>query len=744
MKMPGEKEGLLEIVDQLSMQAIMAEADDVMGLGSLLAKLEEVEKITNQGGLKPISLISSALKNLVQQIILQEAPDPTAALILLRDGVRVMQSKIQGPSSNELAKREEIFWSRIQPLTGVKVDRPTPADQSSGHSPEAPFDPSQDRCLFNDFVLEGLEHLNTIEVNILKLEQDPEDQECINSIFRPFHTIKGISGFLNLTQINRFAHAMEFLLDDARNKKIQIQREMIDFILEAVDFLKGMILDVKEHLEAGELTPSHFEMDSYLEKIKLFQAAQFSQEPKMEKSCPENTDPPLPRLGEILCSQEIISPAQLRDALQEQASVKKDMRIGEILVQKNEVRPKQIIEALREQKRIFSQPSDSTVKVDTQKLDNLVDMIGELVIAESLVQQNPMFSTMQDQKLNRDFSQLKRITTDLQKISMSLRMVPIRQTFQKMTRVVRDVAKKADKQVDLIMSGEETEIDRNMVDRLYDPLVHMIRNSIDHGIERVEQRIESGKPEIGHIFLRAYQKGGYIIIEVEDDGQGLNREKILKKAKERGLTSTETSLTEHEIDNLIFEPGFSTAEKVTDVSGRGVGTDVVKKVIEELKGKIEIFSSDGRGCRFVIRVPLTLAIMDGIIVRIGQERYIIPTIYIKETLRPEASALATVQSRGELLKVWDTFLPLIRLYRLLGVIPERKNPWEGLVIITESEGKKKCLMVDDLIGKQEVVMKNLGEKLKAIKGVSGATILGDGRVGLILDIPGIFEIDQAA
>ncbi len=589
-----------------------------------------------------------------------------------------------------------------------------------------------------------MEHLNTIEVNILKLEQSPEDEECINSIFRPFHTLKGISGFFNLTQINKFAHAMEFLLDDARNRKIPICREMIDFILEAVDFMKGMILDVKEHLETGELTPTRFEMEPYLEKIKFFQTAQISQEPILEKDNLEKDGPPLPRLGEILCSKEIISPTQLRDALQEQASEKKDMKIGEILVQRKEAKPKHVIEALREQKRISNQPSDSTVKVDRMKLDNLVDMVGELVIAESLVQQNPMFSTIHDQKLSRDSSQLKRITTDLQKISMSLRMVPIRQTFQKMIRVVRDVAKKADKQVDLIMSGEETEIDRKMVDKLYDPLVHMIRNSIDHGIEKKERRLENGKPETGQIFLRAFQKGGYIIIEVEDDGQGLNREKILKKAKEKGLIAAETFLTENEIDNLIFEPGFSTVEKVTDVSGRGVGKDVVKKVIEELKGKVEIFSSEGKGCRFVIRVPLTLAIMDGIVVRIGRERYIIPTIYIKETLRPKANDLATVQSRGELLKVWGTLLPLIRLYHLLGVSPEQREPWEGLVIIAESEGKRKCLLVDDLIGKQEVVMKNLGEKLKAIKGVSGATILGDARAGLILDIPGIFEIDQVA
>jgi two-component system chemotaxis sensor kinase CheA len=235
---------------------------------------------------------------------------------------------------------------------------------------------------------------------------------------------------------------------------------MIDFILEAVDFLKDMILDVKKHLEAGELTQSHFDLDPYLQKIKFFQTGQISQEQTIEKENPEKTEASLPRLGEILCSKAIISPTQLHDALQEQTSGKKDMKIGEILVQKKEAKPKQIIEALREQKKISSPPSDSTVKVDTQKLDNLVDMVGELVIAESLVQQNPMFSSIHDQKLNRDFSQLKRITTDLQKISMSLRMVPIRQTFQKMIRVVRDVAQKAEKQVDLVMSGEETEKDR--------------------------------------------------------------------------------------------------------------------------------------------------------------------------------------------------------------------------------------------------------------------------------------------
>jgi two-component system chemotaxis sensor kinase CheA len=357
------------------------------------------------------------------------------------------------------------------------------------------------------------------------------------------------------------------------------------------------------------------------------------------------------------------------------------------------------------------------------------------------VAQNPAFSSLRDPKLNRDFSQLKRITTDLQRISMSLRMVPIRQTFQKMIRLVRDLARKSNKEVDLVMSGEETEIDRNMVDTLYDPLVHMIRNSVDHGIELPAKRLENGKEKTGKVFLRAFQKGGYIVIEIEDDGQGLNRPKIVKKAQEKGLIAADATLTDHQIDNLIFEPGFSTADQVTDVSGRGVGMDVVRKTIEKLKGNVEIFSTTGKGCRFVMRVPLTLAIMDGIVVQIGEERYIIPTVFIKETLRPSQTDLSMVQNRGELIKVRNTHLPLIRLYRTLGAVPRKDQPWEALVVVVENEGRQKGLMVDDLVGKQEVVIKNLGETLKAVKGVAGATIMGDGRVGLILDVHGIFELD---
>jgi two-component system, chemotaxis family, sensor kinase CheA len=730
--MPGDLTRLAEIIDQLALQTILVEPDDMITLGSLLEQLEGVEKGGSETGLDPVTRLARALKIMVEKIILNEVTDPRAALELLGKGVQAVQARVAHPDLSTSPPGEEEVWESLKPLTGMEGPSLLPA--GAGAAGQESFALTQDLDLYRDFIPEAMEHLEAIELNIINLEQSPGDKECINAIFRPFHTIKGVAGFLNLPWVNKFAHAMESLLDDARSDRLRISQPIIDFILEAVDVLKGMIQALKPQIETGEIRPYAFNFDAFLVRLEALQTGTAPLAASPEE--PEGKKPPL---GEILSSQGVVSKTDIQEAL---ALQKEDsrLRLGEILIRENKAKPKQVVEALREQKRVATADVEATVKVDTGKLDNLVDMVGELVIAQSLVQQNPVFASLHDQKLARDFSQLKRITTDLQKISMSLRMVPIRQTFQKMIRLVRDLANKSGKKVDLVMSGEETEIDRNMVDALYEPLVHMIRNAVDHGIEMPSKRMERGKPETGRIFLRAYQKGGHVVIEIEDEGQGLNRTRIVQKAKEKGLISEEMVLTEYQIDNLIFEAGFSTAEKVTDVSGRGVGMDVVKKTIERLRGKVEIFSFDGKGTRFIMRVPLTLAIMDGILVMIGEERYIIPMVFIKETVRPRQEDVSTVQTRGDLLKVRENLFPLVRLHQLLGVTPRKAQPWEALVVVVENEGVQKGLMVDDLLGKQEVVIKTLGEKLKTVKGVGGATIMGDGRVGLILDIPGIFDI----
>jgi two-component system chemotaxis sensor kinase CheA len=603
--------------------------------------------------------------------------------------------------------------------------------------PATILDLAADQELVQNFISEALEHLDSIETQIVYLEQDPTDKERINAIFRPFHTIKGVAGFLNLDQIQAFAHELETLLDEARSGRLFISGEIIDFILNAVDILKGMINDLNSSLETGkplqviDLKPHQATIKSFL---------QGKEEPGRE---PEKR-----MIGEILLEQGAVQEDDLEAALVKQREIKKSCELGEILVAEGKVAPQQIAQALVQQMQ--EQPSgretsaSQTIKIDVQKLDFLVDMMGELVIVQSQVQQNPLVQGLNDQKLVRNFSQMARITSELQKISMSLRMVPIGQTFQKMVRVVRDLSRKSGKIVELHLAGEDTEIDRNMVEAIYDPLVHMVRNSVDHGLEIPAQRSEAGKSEKGNLWLRAYHKGGNVVIEIEDDGQGLNRERILAKARDQGLLQEGENLTSTQIDNLVFEPGFSTAAQITDVSGRGVGMDVVKRTIDNLRGKIDISSNTGKGSRFTIRLPLTLAIIDGMIVQVGNERYIIPTIAVQQTLRPALEDYHTVQAKGEMIKVRNSLLPLLRLHHMFGVAAARQNPTEALVLVVENEGEQKCIMVDQIVGKQEVVIKSLGETFNDVKGLAGGTILGDGRVGLILDLNGLFALSKGS
>jgi two-component system chemotaxis sensor kinase CheA len=352
-----------------------------------------------------------------------------------------------------------------------------------------------------------------------------------------------------------------------------------------------------------------------------------------------------------------------------------------------------------------------------------------------------------DRKLDGIISQLNQITSGLQRTAMSLRMVPIKNTFERMVRLVRDLSKKAGKDVRLVMSGEDTEIDRNMVEEIYEPMVHMIRNSIDHGLESPKDREAAGKPKQGTIQLKAYYRGGNIVIAIEDDGRGLNREKIVEKAKANGIISDGKKLTEGEIDNLIFHPGFSTAEKVTDISGRGVGMDVVKSaIVDRLRGTVEVQSTWGTGTILIMRLPLTLAIIDGMVVRMDGQRYIIPTLNVYETFRPTRADFHTVNKKGEMVMVRGHLVSLIRLDRLFG--HQRHNPsqgpevppWERLAVVVENQDNKRCLLVDELLGREEIVIKSLGKGLQHVKGIAGGAILGDGRVGLILDVAGIYAI----
>ncbi|MCB2182826.1 MAG: chemotaxis protein CheA [Desulfobulbaceae bacterium] len=620
----------------------------------------------------------------------------------------------------------DALMGKLEKAAGVAPEMPekeTDAPDADEEKEES-LDFLNDVDLLSGFISEAFEHLESIELNVLELEQNPQDLEIINNIFRPFHTIKGVSGFLNLKTINKLAHMTENLLDDVRNGKLTMDSVIIDIVLGVGDTLRTMIQNVSDVLEQGPQAYKQFDISDYLEQI---------QETRSGESSIKTVNKQTASISSPEQIQEAAMPNPVHSEIKPASSPSSAAIKPENTSSASQAPRKKSIEA--------------SIKVDIRKLDGLVNAVGELVIMQAMVRHNPIIAGLSDPKLNKDFAQLTRITTDLQKTAMSMRMVPIRQTFQKMTRLVRDLSKKTGKKVDLVMRGEETEIDRNMVDSIYDPLVHMMRNSVDHGVQVPEQRRKAGKPEAGTVKLSAYQKGGNIIIEIADDGEGVNTEKIRNKALERGLIQKDSSLSDYEINNMIFLPGLSTADKITDVSGRGVGMDVVKKGVEKLRGKVELQSTPGVGSLFLMYLPLTLAIIDGIVVRVGEERYIIPTIAIRESMRPNMEYYNTVQGgRGETLLVRDTLIPIVRLYQIFGVKNACTEISEGITVIIENEGRQRALLVDELLGKQEVVIKSLGGYMKDIKGVAGGTILGDGRVGLILDLSGVIsstdEIDS--
>jgi two-component system chemotaxis sensor kinase CheA len=379
------------------------------------------------------------------------------------------------------------------------------------------------------------------------------------------------------------------------------------------------------------------------------------------------------------------------------------------------------------------------VRINTDKLDYLVDMAGELVIAQSLIRYDPDLHLDRQPRLARNLSQLARITAEVQRTTMAMRMVPVGGLFQKMARLVRDLGRKFGRDVEFEGIGADVELDRNIVEELGDPLMHMIRNAVDHGVEPPGERVAAGKEPAAHVRLRAAHQAGQIVIEVSDDGRGLDRAKILAKARAQGLVAANSEPSDSEVFNLIFHPGFSTAAQLSEVSGRGVGMDVVRRQITKLRGSIEIQSKAGTGTKFSLKLPLTLAIIDGLVVSVGEERYVVPIFAVRELLRPSADTVFTVGNRNEMVLIREQLVPVVRLYEKFRVVPRATEPANAVFVLAEFDGRCFCLMVDTVIGKQEIVIKSLGEMFQKVTGVAGGAILGDGRVALILDPPALFS-----
>jgi two-component system chemotaxis sensor kinase CheA len=734
-------EKLVKLLNDLAQEFLVMESSelDIPTAGKFLNQLEEILAQARALKIDPIKGCVSTLSSILERIIMDTIQDKASAISMLEDGIYLMQNIVDShKKTGSYDGSTQEFMDKAIALVGPAQNSASEASppQEDGQTRRAPQDRAardeekieiQDEALTRDFITEGLEYIEEIEINILNLENDPENKDYINAIFRPFHSIKGVASFLNLEKIRSLSHDLESLLDRARNGEISVTSSLIDVVLDGADALKTMILQLRDVLEGKTPTPTDLDIPALIARVKKIEEG-FDVEAGAKK------------IGEILVDDGVISEEKLNQVLSEKEAGMSSKKIGEALIGEKIVKPKQVSQALR--KQVDRMADMTTIRVDTVKLDDLIDMVGELVITQSMISQGLKNQQNVDKRLTRDISQFFRITSALQRISTSLRMIPIKQTFQRMSRLVRDLAKNAGKQVSVELVGEDTEVDRNMIDEIYNPLVHMIRNSVDHGLEMPDERIKAGKPERGLITLKAYHRGGNIVIEIADDGRGLDRRKILDKAFRVGLAHSDEGLSDQEIYKMIFMPGLSTAGKVTDVSGRGVGMDVVKRAVEKLRGKIEIESAVGEGTKFITRFPLTLAIIDGMIVKSGPEHYILPTISILQALRPPRDAYNNVVGKGETINAMGRLMPLIRLYDMFGLEPEFKDPWDAIVVVVDSERGARCLMVDKIIGKTEVVVKSLGEGLKNIKGLAGGAILGDGRVGLIVDTEGLFEMAE--
>jgi len=569
--------------------------------------------------------------------------------------------------------------------------------------------PDVDAELVEEFICDAREQLENIEQGTLALEKNAQDQEVIHTLFRAFHTFKGNAGFLDLTAVSQLAHMLESLLERARENRLQINSVIIEIILKSRDALQKFVDEIE-----AQITGRKPRQIVHIPTAALKATVQYI----------------LSNEGAAVAPHILASPAQETEPAPEEPETD-----ATSIANDNEAKPSR--------SAYVTGTALHAVKVSTSKLDGLVDLAGELLIAQSLIVQSVSSPNVSRHILSRNLDQLNRISKELQRTAMSMRMVPIRATMQKMQRLVRDIAAKQRKNVHLILEGEETEVDRTIVEKLSDPLMHMVNNAIDHAIELPDQRAAKGKSPTGTISIRAYHKSGNIVIEVEDDGAGLNRERILEKAIQNGLVKPGEVPEEKELLSLILQPGFSTAAVVTNISGRGVGMDVVAKNITKLRGKIDIRSTPGLGTTFTLRMPLTLAIIDGLIIRVGGQRYILPTISVKESFHPKSGRITSLPGGDEVVEMRKELIPLLRLRDHFQIKDTPDYAGRGIMVVIESDGKKRCLLADELVGKQEVVIKNLGEVFKTDPMVSGGAILGDGCVGLILDPAALVHLEPA-
>lgn len=571
--------------------------------------------------------------------------------------------------------------------------------------------------MVGQFRQESSELLDTFEEALLSAETADDKSQSVAIAFRAIHSFKGNCGFFGYAQMERVTHRMETVLEGVKENTLPATSAVFGALLNVIDKLRAAL----DGIPAGQGAVRDFDqISANLEQLLENPVA------IAPVAAPAPAAPPAPVA--VVAPAPVAAPAP-------------------VTVAAKPVAAKRPPPAQPAAPRAQSASSDSggkgkaqaSIRVDLDKLDNLINMVGELIIAEATVTHNPDLDNLDIPNFSKAAQRLNRITRSLHDIAMSVRMVPVATTFRRMIRLARDLSQKQGKPVELKISGEDTEVDKTVIEQIGDPLVHIIRNAIDHGVESPEDRVAAGKPAKSIVQLNAKHHGGEVWIQVIDDGKGLPRERILEKARARGLVEERAELKDSEVFALIFEPGFSTAEQVTDVSGRGVGMDVVKRNIEKLKGRVEVTSKPGEGSVFTLRIPLTLAIIDGMLVRVGETFYTIPLLAIRESFRSKEEDITILADGQEVVRIRESLYPIIRIHRLHAIPHDYQNIEDGILMVLEDKGEELCIFVDEVLGQRQTVIKALSDILGNLRGLSGCSILGNGDISLILDVNNLLE-----
>lgn len=734
-------EGYERLDDSEAQLSKLDGGENTQQLNSIFRLFHSVKGSAGYLGFENIKQLTHEAETMLEVFLKEKVPINPDAIDVIYDTVDVLRKLItivekeytDESGAEVVAKQTAVVKAMIKNLRGEdesKTDANEPDAKKADAKPEpekkqpTPTSSIPNEIFLSDlvtrdmvqrFIGECADLVDRTEKIALGITPSMICTDEVHDMFRAVHTIKGNSGFFGYSFLEAVCMDLETVLDGARKSNLPITESFVNNVIRTIDRIRVSLNTLV----------------IYDQKTQAAVASIAEAEVKQE-----NTVPYKP-LGEILVDMGVVQNDAIQEALDEQ-----ERPLGEILLKKGSVGKEDLAEALKIQKAQGPSPEQDAskdivrkeIRVDTSKLDKLFELVGELITAESMVINNADLSGLKLDSFSKAFSSLNKISREIQETTMQIRMIPLDGLFQKMTRLVRDLSRKFDRPVNFIVSGQDTEMDKNVIEQISDPLVHILRNSLDHGIESRENRKLTSKPETGTVYLDARYEGSEIWISIKDDGAGLNREKILAKAAKNGLLKADPStLTDKEVYAFIFEPGFSTADVVSEVSGRGVGLDVVKKNLERIRGKVEITTEQGKGTQFILTIPLTMAIIDGITVRAGKNRYSIPLNDIFEFFKVVPEQVTRTEKSEETINIRNSFLPLIKLGEVFKIPGAVTNACEGIIIVVQNNGRKACILIDEVIGNQQIVVKSLSEYLGKVEGLSGCSILGDGGVSFIID-----------